>query len=139
MAFRTSREEYEFPSHKMNRTFFSILFFSLLKRVIISITVLLVTRILLDSNWAFLLKPLSLLHFLPNKQRPYSNKGALARKPTQANAQPFSCWVLPPLTLPGYGFPFTRIPRLWNPFDLSLHSFNEALSSFPSLSSWLDP
>ena len=75
----------------MNRTFFSILFFSLLKRVIISITVLLVTRILLDSNWAFLLKPLSLLHFLPNKQRPYSNKGALARKPTQANAQPFSC------------------------------------------------
>lgn len=37
----------------MNRTFFSILFFSLLKRVIISITVLLVTRILLDSNWGF--------------------------------------------------------------------------------------
>lgn len=53
MAFRTSREEYEFPSHKMNRTFFSIFFFSLLKRVILSITVLLVTRILLDSNWGF--------------------------------------------------------------------------------------
>lgn len=53
MAFRTSREEYEFPSHNMNRTFFSILFFSLLKRVIISITVLLVTRILLDSNRGF--------------------------------------------------------------------------------------
>ncbi|KAK8488100.1 hypothetical protein V6N11_019770 [Hibiscus sabdariffa] len=37
--------------------------------------------------------------------------------------------VLPPLTLPGYGFPFTRIPRLWNPFDLSLSTLSMRHSS----------
>lgn len=49
---------------KLGKALFIALFFSLLKGVIISITVLLVTRILLNFG-AFLWKPLSLLHFLP--------------------------------------------------------------------------
>ena len=48
----------------MNRSFFRIWLNSLVKRVIISITVLLVTRILFDCNWGFSLEAAFFAPFL---------------------------------------------------------------------------